>query len=269
MEAWVRNTLSETVVPHTPLSKQAFLRFRPLGASHLPGDVFDDFSQYFCLRRFTDKNPSVHTRQGLKFSPEASMTDGNTEPALAQFCDGSDVTYLLQDLHRQLGALVDPSTDSEGPIAPNFFLETQTPWEPPAILRNKVREVGAYGARAIYTLRGYADEDSLLRRDRNEMLAFTATFEDGNLKLYGHSVGSLRAGRQQFRMRLIASFAVDSDVEAMRRASKFLWGLRAEAMRLRTEAIEDANRRHQEDEVSRDSIFNGYDILNNDDDQAP
>lgn len=268
MEAWVRNTLSQTEVPHTPVSKQAFLRFRPLGASHLPGNVFDDFSQYFCLRRFADKNPSVQVRQNLKFSPEASMTDGNTEPAVAQFCDGADVTYLLQDLHRQLGALVDPSTDSEGPIAPNFFLETQTPSERPAILRNKAREVGAYGARAVYTLRGHADEDSLRRRD-HEMLAFTATFEDGNLKLYGHSVGSARSGRQQFRMRLIASFAVDSDVETMRRASKLLWGLRAEAMRLRDEAVEDANRRHQEDEVSRDSIFIGYDVLNDDDEQAP
>ncbi|CAH0021108.1 unnamed protein product [Clonostachys rhizophaga] len=65
----------------------------------------------------------------------------------------------------------------------------------------------------------------LRRRDRNEMLAFSATFEDGNLKMYGHSVGSARAGRQQFRMRLIASFAVDSDVETMR-ASKSLWGPR-------------------------------------------
>lgn len=46
-------------------------------------------------------------------------------------------------------------------------------------------------------------------------------------------------------------------------------GLRAEAIRLRDKAIEDINKRYEEDEASKDSTFNGYDVLSDDDNEAP
>ncbi|CAH0056322.1 unnamed protein product [Clonostachys solani] len=271
METWVKDTLTKTVVPDITVSREGFLLFRQLGANLLPLNVWQGVSHHLCLPRFADNQPSLQTAERLQFSPGASMTDQQTDPLEARFCDGTSFSYLALGVHRQLGALIDPSTNLEGPIAPNFFLETQTPSERPAILRNKARLAGAYGARAIYTLRRHVGDDrDDSFRDGNELLAFTATFADNALKLYGHTAESLDSGRLLFRMRLIASFATDSDVETLQKAFQFVWRLRVEATRLRMAAIDPVNRRDRDDDINRHSFFYfGYDGLNDDDDQAP
>ncbi|CAI6101350.1 unnamed protein product [Clonostachys chloroleuca] len=101
----------------------------------------------------------------------------------------------------------------------------------------------------------------LRRRDRNEMLAFSATFEDGNLKMYGHS-----ATVQDAAHRVVCCRFGRRDDEA---GAQVALGLRAEAIRLRDKAIEDINKRYEEDEASRDSTFNGYDVLSDDYNEAP
>jgi hypothetical protein len=101
--------------------------------------------------------------------------------AKADFYDGAYPAQLDQQVRKDLGHYIVPSTLSHGPVLPNFFAEGKGPDGSAAVARRQAFYDGTLGARAMHPLQSYGKKD--LAYDNNAY-TITSTYHDGTLKLY-------------------------------------------------------------------------------------
>lgn len=111
------------------------------------------------------------------------LTDGTIVMPKPDIYYGAVPEQLDATIRNELGHHIVPSTAVDKPIAPNFFLEAKGPDGFVAVMMRQARYDGAVGARAMYSLQNYGEEEPVYD---GKPYIYSLTYHDGILKMYAH-----------------------------------------------------------------------------------
>ena len=98
------------------------------------------------------------------------------------FFDGEPISQADKVIRETLSGLIVPSTSSEAPYLPNFFLEAKAPKGSSTVLRRQAVYDGAFGARAMHYLQAFLTKEVY----DNKAYTISVTYYDGGLKFFAH-----------------------------------------------------------------------------------
>ncbi|KAI0399638.1 hypothetical protein F4802DRAFT_30220 [Xylaria palmicola] len=119
----------------------------------------------------------------LPFGNLDSITSNSTVTLAPDFFDGALPGAIDKRVRDALNKRIVPTPHASVPMAPNFFLEAKGPAGTGEVARRQAVLDGAHGSLIIHALQNYLKEQPIY--DGNAY-AFTATYVDGQLKLYAH-----------------------------------------------------------------------------------
>ncbi|EDN02670.1 predicted protein [Histoplasma mississippiense (nom. inval.)] len=157
------------------------------------------------------------------FGNFAPLTDGTLANAKPDHFFGARPEQLNRQSRDELSDFIVPSTQKDHPIAPNFFQEAKGPDGSPAVATRQACYHGAMGARGIYKLQSYKQDEPAYD---NKAYTITSTYQAGQLKLYTTHPTAPREsdGRSEYIMTPLRSFAMtdnpDTFSERSMRVSK-------------------------------------------------
>ncbi|MCJ1403776.1 hypothetical protein MMC11_006999 [Xylographa trunciseda] len=119
----------------------------------------------------------------LPFGNLADLTDGSITKAQPDFYDGSRPADLNKRIREQLGPYIVPSTTTNAPCLPNFFVEGKGPTGSASVAKRQACYNGGVGARGVLKARSFIDSETALD-DRAYTITSTYHGGTGTLKLY-------------------------------------------------------------------------------------
>jgi hypothetical protein len=126
-------------------------------------------------------------QKNKRFTNLAPLTEKGNELKDAQpdyYC-GAQPEQLHQDVRNELSKQIIPSSSTNLPIVPNFFLEAKAPDGSAAVMGRQACYDGALGARAIQSLQSYGRAELVFD---NNGYTISSTYHDGTLKIYSHHI---------------------------------------------------------------------------------
>ncbi|PTB40416.1 hypothetical protein M441DRAFT_28232 [Trichoderma asperellum CBS 433.97] len=176
----------------------------------------------------------------IPFTNLEHLTDGTLVPANPDIFYGARPEQLHPQIRKELNSRVVPSTQSELPIAPNFFVEVKGKDGSATVTQQQLFYDMALGERGQQALRSrnpfYASYDN-----KSHTLGYL--YLDGQLKIYAtHAIQpSSPAGQPGFVVTQLGAFALTNDVDTFRRGAAAYRNGRDWAKKQRNDAIEQAN----------------------------
>lgn len=177
------------------------------------------------------------------FGNFAPLTDGTLANANPDHFFGARPEQLSRQIRDELSDFIVPSTQKDLPIAPNFFQEAKGPDGSPAVATRQACYNGAMGARGIYRLQSYKQDEPAYD---NKAYTITSTYQAGQLKLYTTHPTAPREsdGRAEYIMTPLRSFAMTDNPDTFRSGASAYRNARDWTKEQRDEFIKSANERH-------------------------
>ena len=175
-----------------------------------------------------------------------SLTKDELVPGNPDIYYGARPVNLDQRVLEKLNGHIVPSTQSDLPVVPNFFVEVKGPEGSPAVAKRQVCYDGALGARGMQSLQSYGQKNP---SHYNEAYTISATYYDGALRMYTHHIsqpansGSL----PKYHMHQLHSYFMTDSIETFREGATFYRNGIAWAKEQRDDAIKQANERVRAD----------------------
>ncbi|KAH7131138.1 hypothetical protein EDB81DRAFT_131137 [Dactylonectria macrodidyma] len=178
----------------------------------------------------------------LRFENLYQLTDGTLAPGNPDNYHGSQPEQLHPIIQEELGDYIFPTTQSDLPIVPNFFLHLKCPDGSIEVAQNQALYDGTLGARGIHNLRSYGLSNETMYD--NKAYTITATYSDGLLKLYAiHPIYSSISDRTEFIMTQLRAISLFDDLDSLRKGVAVYRNALDWARKQRDEAINQANAR--------------------------
>jgi hypothetical protein len=184
----------------------------------------------------------------IPFTNLEHLTDGTLVPASPDIFYGARPEQLHPQIRKVLNGRVVPSTQSDLPIAPNFFMEVKGKDGSAAVAQRQLFYDMALGERGQQALRSrnpfHASYD-------NKTHTLGCLYLDGQLKIFAtHAIQPPSpVGQPGFVVTQLGAFALTNDVDTFRRGAAAYRNGRDWAKKQRNDAIEQANERLSWDEV--------------------
>lgn len=161
---------------------------------------------------------------------------------------GARPEQLDRRVRDELSGHIIPSTQDDLPIAPNFFLAAKGPNGTAAVARRQACYDGALGARGMYSLQSYGEEEPVYN---NKAYTITSIYSDGQLKLYTchPTQPTSPGGRPEYCMNQLRSFAMTNSAETFRQGATAYRNARDWTKEQRDEAIRRANEAADDSQV--------------------
>ena len=174
------------------------------------------------------------------FTNLTPLTNNMLTAAKPDLYYGARPEQLDRRVRDELSSHIIPSTQDDLPIAPNFFLAAKGPNGTAAVARRQACYDGALGARGMYSLQSYGEEEPVYN---NNAYTITSIYSDGQLKLYtSHPTEPTSpGGRPEYCMNQLRSFAMTNTAETFRQGATAYRNARDWTKEQRDEAIRRAN----------------------------
>ena len=178
--------------------------------------------------------------EDVAFSNLDSLTDGTIVAGKPDLCYGAKWEQLDSRVRKEQSRQIVPSTQSDLPILPNFFLEIKGPSGSSVVATRQACYNGALGARGIHSLQSYGQPN--FEYD-NKAYTISSTYCAGLLKIYTSHPIPPRTPEDKpgFAMTQIRTWGLTSDADTFRRGASAFRNARDWAKEQRDEAIQQAN----------------------------
>ncbi|OJK03601.1 hypothetical protein ASPACDRAFT_49718 [Aspergillus aculeatus ATCC 16872] len=182
---------------------------------------------------------------GHPFKNLIPLTDGTLASAKPDLYHGARPNQLAPAIQKQLHKQILPSSQSNRPVAPNFFIEAKGQYGTARAATRQACYDGALGARAMHTLRQFGDVGDSGYDD----MAYTimSTYCAGTLGIYAtHPTKSRSPDRfTDYVMTQIGHYSMIGSPESYRQGLDAYRNSRDLAKEYRDEIIRQANERYQ------------------------
>ena len=177
---------------------------------------------------------------GIAFTNLDHLTDGTLKPGNPDLYYGARPEQIVRRVRSDLNTQIQPTTQDDSPIAPNFFLAAKGPDGSGAVAKRQACYDGALGARGLHRLQSYGQKD--LHYDGNAY-TITSSYSDGQLKMYtSHPIQSpLADGCPEYIMTQINTWGLTGNSESFRQGAGAFRNARDFAKEHRDNAINLAN----------------------------
>ncbi|MCJ1377738.1 hypothetical protein MMC17_000834 [Xylographa soralifera] len=177
---------------------------------------------------------------GIPLTNLDHLTDGALSSGNPDRYYGARPEQLNPKIRDQLSGTIVPSTQTDLPIAPSFFLATKGPDGSVSVARRQACYDGALGARGIQSLQSYGHAEPVYD---NNAYTITSTYYDGQLKLYtSFPVQPANpGGRPEYYMKQLKAYAMTCDSGVFRQGVAAYRNARDWAKEKRDALIEAAN----------------------------
>ncbi|KAK0617801.1 hypothetical protein B0T17DRAFT_600818 [Bombardia bombarda] len=184
----------------------------------------------------------------VEFTDMQPITGDKTVTPQPHFCDGARYRDLDARIRQDLSKLVIPlkSGADRRPVVPNFFLTVMGQDGAQRVGKRQAALAGAYGARAIHSLRAWMGHGGDELWDR-KAYCYSATYhpDDHTLKLFQHFVLAQEAdNKPEYHMALLKTYELLTHSDFIEGVTAFR-NAREIAKQLRDEVIQAANSRAQ------------------------
>ncbi|KAF5020422.1 hypothetical protein F66182_7549 [Fusarium sp. NRRL 66182] len=170
------------------------------------------------------------------------LTDGTLVPGNPDLYYGARPEQLDQNVRRELGGHIIPSTQYDLPIVPNFFLEVKGPDGSAAVAKRQLLYDMALGVKGYDAVRSYKADTATYD---NKAYTIGCTYQDGQLKMYASHPIKPCISRQKpgIVMTQLKAFALTNDLDTFRQGATAYRNGRDWAKLQRDQAIAQANER--------------------------
>lgn len=178
----------------------------------------------------------------IPFTNLEHLTDGTLVPGNPDLYFGARPEQLKRAIRRELSNYVEPSTQHDLPIAPNYLFQAKGPDGSLSVAARQASYDGALGARGIHCLQSYRQTEP---QYDNNAYTITSIYHGGQLKMYtSHPIPPLVAGGQPgFVMTQIKTWGMTGDVDTFRQGAAAFRNGRDWAKRERDKVIDETNER--------------------------
>ncbi|TWU73435.1 hypothetical protein ED733_004430 [Metarhizium rileyi] len=178
----------------------------------------------------------------LPFTNLEHLTDGTLVPGNPDLYFGARPEQLNKVIRRELSNYVEPSTQNDLPIVPNYLFQAKGPDGSLSVATRQACYDGALGARGIHCLQSYRQSEP---QYDNNAYTITSIYHGGQLKMYtSHPIPPLVAGGQPgFVMTQIKTWGMTGDADTFRQGAAAFRNGRDWAKLKRDKAIDEANER--------------------------
>ncbi|CZT08331.1 uncharacterized protein RCO7_08257 [Rhynchosporium graminicola] len=231
----LRMTQPRASLSPSKLSEEAFEKFQKISESALTeAKVMNTAFPIILGSDATD----IPSEQSLLFNNLKSLTDETVVDAKPDFYDGSELEKIHPEIRESLSSTIIPPTLRHAPCPPNFFMKAKGPDGSAAVAKRQACYDGAFGARAMTSMRQYRQPPIL----DHKALSITTTFHDSCLRLYTTHITDLGSeDGPRYHMTQLRSFAMTDTVETFREGASALRNARDWAMEQREQVISTAN----------------------------
>lgn len=156
----------------------------------------------------------------IPFTNLDHLTDGTLKPGNPDLYYGARPEQIERPIRVKLSNRIQPTTQTDCPFAPNFFLAAKGPNGTGAVAKRQACYDGALGARGMHSLQSYGQEE--LRFDGNAY-TITSSYSDGQLKMYtSHPIQPTNTtARPEYVMTHVRSFAMTDTAETFRQGARW------------------------------------------------
>ena len=177
---------------------------------------------------------------GIRLTNLDHLTDGTISPGNPDLFYGARPEQLDRRIRKELNSLIVSSTQTDLPMAPNFFLAAKGPDGTAVVARGQACYDGALGARGIQSLQSYGQPEPIYDK---KAYTVTSIYNDGTLKLYtSHpSQPTGPESRPAYYMNQLKGWAMTSDPSTFRQGATAYRNARDWAKEKRDGFIEAAN----------------------------
>lgn len=181
------------------------------------------------------------TSGGIPFRKLEYLTGDTTKANNPDIYYGARPEQLDRRVREELEGLIVPSTQTDLPICPNFFMAVKGPNGSPFVAMNQACYDGASGERGIHSLQNYGQAQPVFD---NQASTITTVYFAGTLKMYTiyRTEATYPDSPPRYYMHRLGSWAMDGDIEMFRAGATAYRNARDWAEERRNEAIEHANR---------------------------
>ncbi|KAG8407370.1 hypothetical protein J3458_020849 [Metarhizium acridum] len=178
----------------------------------------------------------------IPFTNLDHLTDGTLVPGNPDLYYGARPEQLDRRIRRELSGQIVPSTQSDLPIAPNFFLEAKGPDGTLSVACRQSYYDGALGARGIHSLQSHGIPDP---QYDNKAYTISSVYHGGQLKMYSsHPIPPCSPEDKPGCVTThIKSWALTGDADSFRQGATAYRNARDWTKQARDEAIKLANQR--------------------------
>ncbi|OAA48631.1 hypothetical protein NOR_01881 [Metarhizium rileyi] len=170
------------------------------------------------------------------------LTDGTLVFGKPDVYYGARPEQLNIKVRREQSRKIMPSSQSDLPILPNFFLAAQAPNGSLAVASRQSCYNGALGARAMHSLQSYGQQEP---EYDNKAYTISSIYHGGTLKMFtSHPIPPRTpGGKPGFVTTQIKTWGLTSDADTFRQGASAFRNARDWAKQQRDDAIRQANER--------------------------
>ncbi|KAL5338945.1 hypothetical protein BJX70DRAFT_398146 [Aspergillus crustosus] len=194
------------------------------------------------------RKTSSKSGAGHPFINLAPLTDGSLDNAKPDFYYGAISNQLKQEVKKQLSNQIVPSTRSNRPVVPNFFLELKGHDGSTSVAIRQACYDCALGARAMFSLQQLnraGESDPGIIYD-NKAYTITATFHQGHLTIYTThpTIATSKDRSTDYMLTRVGYYSLLDTPESYQRALSAYRNARDLAEEYRNMIIKQANARY-------------------------
>lgn len=177
---------------------------------------------------------------GIPFRNLDCLTDGTIVPGNPDIYYGARPEQLDRRVRKELSGFIEPSSQDDLPIVPNFSMAAKGPDGSLAVALRQASYDGALNARGMNSLRQYGQAQPV---SDNNASTITSIYHGGQLKMYTVYCREPadQGGRPEYYMHQLRSFAMTDSPDTFRLGAAAYRNARDWAEEQRNKAIEVAN----------------------------
>ncbi|KAN0101624.1 hypothetical protein V8E51_012134 [Hyaloscypha variabilis] len=190
----------------------------------------------------------IQWEQSLSFNNLAPMDDGTLVTPVPELYQGAEPGNLHAEIRKKdINQYIVPSKHSHAPILPNFSIEAKGPDGSPAVAKRQAAINAHNGARAMNFIRKFG---TVSDTDDETARSFAVTFVDGTVKYYASHQVKTASGQVEYLLTPLGARVSTNSLSDRKKSKDELNNLAGLAHKMRVEAIELANARHEREKVN-------------------
>jgi hypothetical protein len=177
-------------------------------------------------------------------SPADSLKEEDLKKAKPDYYYGSRPEQANANVRKTLSRHIVPSSSTNLPIAPNFFIEVRGPKGRLEVAQRQAWYDGVIGARAMHSLLSYNNLKEPIYDNNIYTLSAVYDSKEGEIYIYGHSMAQPNTGetRPKSYTFKLGSWIMKTDKDSYVRGLTALKNAEEWAKEVREAAIKDANK---------------------------